>query len=122
MNLVPQPRVVRWTRRLEEATALDGVVRAVEPTVQAAFGTGSRASVLRGEWLGHAVHPILTDLVIGSWTSASLLDLVGGRLPPVPPRSSSGSDCSQLLRPSGPAGPSGRPSVSERSGSASCTR
>ena len=80
MNLVRQPPgIVRWTQRLEDASVLDGVVRAVEPTVQAAFGTGARASVLRGEWLGHAVHPILTDLVLGSWTSASLLDLVGGR-------------------------------------------
>jgi hypothetical protein len=80
MNLVRQPPgIVRWTKRLEDASALDMPVRAVEPTVQAAFGTGTRASVLRGEWLGHAVHPILTDLVVGSWTSASLLDLVGGR-------------------------------------------
>jgi hypothetical protein len=80
MNLVrTPPGIVRWTKRLEEAQGLDVVVRAVEPTVQAAFGTGARASVLRGEWLGHAVHPVLTDVVIGTWTSASLLDLLGGR-------------------------------------------
>jgi hypothetical protein len=80
MNLVRQPPgIVRWTQRLEDATVLDGAVRAVEPTVQAVFGTGNRAAVLRGEWLGHAVHPVLTDVVIGSWTSASLLDLLGGR-------------------------------------------
>jgi hypothetical protein len=72
------PRIVRWTRRLEETTALDGPVAALEPTITAAFGTGRRASVLRGEWLGHAVHPVLTDLVLGSWTSATVLDLVGG--------------------------------------------
>jgi hypothetical protein len=42
------------------------------------FGTGARAAVLRGDWLGHAVHPLLTDLVLGTWTSASLLDLFGG--------------------------------------------
>ena len=34
--------------------------------------------MLRGEWLGHAIHPALTDLVLGTWTSASLLDLLGG--------------------------------------------
>ena len=33
---------------------------------------------MRGDWLGHAVHPLLTDLVLGTWTSASLLDLCGG--------------------------------------------
>lgn len=30
------------------------------------------------EWLGHAVHPPLTDVALGTWTSASLLDLMGG--------------------------------------------
>jgi hypothetical protein len=75
----PPPAIVRWTRRLEDATALDGPVRALEPSVRALFGTGARARVLRGDWLGHAVHPVLTDLVIGTWTSATVLDLVGGR-------------------------------------------
>lgn len=74
----PSP-LVRWTLRLEEATALDGPVHAVEPRVRDLFGTGVRGSVLRGDWLGHALHPLLTDVVIGSWTSATLLDLVGGR-------------------------------------------
>ena len=73
------PLIVRGTLRLEEATALDRGVRAFEPKVKALFGTGRRASALRGEWLGHAVHPVLTDVVLGTWTSASLLDLFGGR-------------------------------------------
>jgi hypothetical protein len=72
------PAIVRWTLGLERAAVLDGPVRAIEPTIRAAFGTGARASVLRGEWLGHAVHPVLTDVVIGTWSSASLLDLFGG--------------------------------------------
>lgn len=72
------PALVRWTLRLEEAAALDRPVRLVEPKITAAFGTGTRASVLRGDWLGHALHPMLTDVVIGSWTSASVLDLLGG--------------------------------------------
>ena len=80
MNTIdPSPSIVRWTRRLEDATALDAAVRAVEPPVQRLFGTGRRASVLRGDWLGHAVHPVLTDVVIGTWTAATLLDLFGGR-------------------------------------------
>lgn len=78
MDLTETP-LVRWTRRLEEATVLDGPARALAGPVRSAFATGSRGAVLRGEWLGHAVHPILTDVVIGSWTSASILDVVGGR-------------------------------------------
>ncbi len=29
--------------------------------------------------LGHSLHPVLTDLPLGCWTSASLVDLIGGR-------------------------------------------
>ena len=79
MSTVEQPpRIVRWTLGLEDASVLDSPVRALEPLVRAGFGEGKRASVLRGEWLGHAVHPVLTDMVLGPWTSASLLDLFGG--------------------------------------------
>jgi nitrite reductase/ring-hydroxylating ferredoxin subunit/uncharacterized membrane protein len=35
--------------------------------------------LLSGTWLGHPLHPPLTDVVIGAWTSALLLDLVGGK-------------------------------------------
>ena len=73
------PRLVRWTRTLEDMTELDGAVRAIEPHVGAAFATGKRGEVLRGDWLGHAVHPVLTDVVLGTWTSSAILDLIGGR-------------------------------------------
>jgi hypothetical protein len=73
------PGILRLTLRLEETAALDRPVQALEPLVQEVFATGTRGAVLRGEWLGHALHPLLTDVVLGTWTSASLLDLFGGR-------------------------------------------
>jgi len=73
------PRLVRWTLRLERAGALDRPVHALEPLIRSVFGSGERGSVLRGDWLGHALHPVLTDVTLGTWTSASLLDLAGGR-------------------------------------------
>jgi nitrite reductase/ring-hydroxylating ferredoxin subunit/uncharacterized membrane protein len=33
---------------------------------------------LSGTWLGHALHPLLTDVVVGTFLSATVLDLVGG--------------------------------------------
>jgi hypothetical protein len=72
------PGIVRWTLRLEETAALDKPVEALAPAIRALFGTGVRGSVLRGEWLGHAVHPLLTDVTVGTWTSATVLDLIGG--------------------------------------------
>jgi uncharacterized membrane protein len=35
-------------------------------------------NALRGAWLGHALHPLLTDFPLGAWMSASFLDLFGG--------------------------------------------
>jgi nitrite reductase/ring-hydroxylating ferredoxin subunit/uncharacterized membrane protein len=32
---------------------------------------------LNGVWLGHALHPALTDAAIGAWSTGALLDLVG---------------------------------------------
>lgn len=71
--------LVREIQRLEGAAALDRPVRALERPVASLFGSGTRGSVLRGDWLGHALHPLLTDVVIGTWTSATILDLFGGR-------------------------------------------
>src|SRR5207248_7273015 len=39
-------------------------------------GRGRLKEALSGTWLGHPVHTMLTDVVIGSFTSASLLDLL----------------------------------------------
>jgi uncharacterized membrane protein len=36
-------------------------------------------SFLGGDWLGHPLHPMLTDLPIGFWTSSFVLDFLGGR-------------------------------------------
>lgn len=70
--------LLRWTSALEGVEALDRVVRTVQPPVERAFASGVRGQVLRGEWLGHAAHPSLTDLVLGTWASATILDVVGG--------------------------------------------
>ncbi|MCA1657638.1 MAG: Rieske 2Fe-2S domain-containing protein, partial [Actinobacteria bacterium] len=40
---------------------------------------GRFKDLLSGTWLGHTLHPLLTDLPIGFWTSAWMLDLVGGK-------------------------------------------
>ena len=40
---------------------------------------GTVADIMRGKPLGHVLHPALTDLPIGFWTSALALDLAGGK-------------------------------------------
>jgi nitrite reductase/ring-hydroxylating ferredoxin subunit/uncharacterized membrane protein len=66
-------------QRLEEATVLDPIGAKVGEVVRSSLGPGVPKDLLSGTWLGHALHPVLTDVVIGSWTSATILDLIGGR-------------------------------------------
>jgi uncharacterized membrane protein len=40
---------------------------------------GGVKDALQGKWLGHPLHPMLTDIPIGCFTSALVLDLFGGR-------------------------------------------
>jgi nitrite reductase/ring-hydroxylating ferredoxin subunit/uncharacterized membrane protein len=57
---------------------LDAPARAVGKTVRDTVPAGPVKDALSGTWLGHALHPVLTDLPIGTWTSAVLLDWLGG--------------------------------------------
>ena len=70
--------LVRFAERVEGAAALDGVSAQVRPLAEALVGSPTRRDALQGAWLGHAVHPLLTDLPIGFWTSANTLHLGGG--------------------------------------------
>jgi nitrite reductase/ring-hydroxylating ferredoxin subunit len=65
--------------RLEANAALDRVAEPAHRAVTAALPSGPVTDVLHGVWLGHPLHPVLTDLPIGFWTSAFVLDLLGGR-------------------------------------------
>lgn len=46
--------------------------------VSALVPSGPLKSALSGTWLGHPLHPLLTDLPIGLFTTATLADLLGG--------------------------------------------
>jgi nitrite reductase/ring-hydroxylating ferredoxin subunit len=63
--------------RASEAQALDAPAEQIGKTVRNLI-TGPLKDALSGTWMGHALHPLLTDVVIGSWTSATVLDLLGG--------------------------------------------
>ena len=63
---------------LESADALDGVAGKVAETVRNVIPHGPIKDALSGTDLGHSLHPLLTDVVIGSFVSATLLDVLGG--------------------------------------------
>ena len=59
---------------------LDNVAKPVEKTVEKAFpGQAGRhvKDALHGRWLGHPLHPVLTDVPIGAWMMAQVFDALG---------------------------------------------
>jgi nitrite reductase/ring-hydroxylating ferredoxin subunit/uncharacterized membrane protein len=68
----------RLTAAIERADALDTVGGPVSAFVKKATRPRPVKNLLSGTWLGHALHPVLTDVPIGFWTAATVLDLTAG--------------------------------------------
>ncbi|HZD65836.1 MAG TPA: Rieske 2Fe-2S domain-containing protein [Acidimicrobiales bacterium] len=67
--LEARPRLVDLDRWVHRALAPLHARYRDRPVVEALHG---------GRWFGHALHPALSDLPVGLWTGAFLVDLVGG--------------------------------------------
>lgn len=67
----------RVAETVEDARRLDAVAAPLH-RLGAALRALRAGDALRGAWLGHALHPMLTDFPLGAWMSATLLDLVAG--------------------------------------------
>jgi nitrite reductase/ring-hydroxylating ferredoxin subunit/uncharacterized membrane protein len=63
---------------IQRLKPLDSVSEPVSKAVAQVLPPGRVKDVLAGTWLGHPLHPVLTDVVVGAWTSAFVLDAVGG--------------------------------------------
>jgi len=72
---------------VREQDWLDTASEAIQPAVVKAFESGGESGqaikdFLHGKWLGHPLHPVLTDVPIGAWTTAAVLDgleLIGNK-------------------------------------------
>ncbi len=64
--------------RVGDDPRLDSAASGLERVTSAIPRHGPVKDVLSGTWLDHPLHPMLTDLPIGFWTSAWVLDIVGG--------------------------------------------
>lgn len=73
--------------RLGRVDRIDVVAKPTSRVVAGAVAPRPIKDALSGSWLGHPLHPLLTDIPIGSWVSALVLDLVGGR------RAEEAADC-----------------------------
>jgi len=64
-------------RRIERLPALDGLSGRIG-RVLGPVSNGRAGRALRGDWLGHSLHPPMTDIALGCWLGASLLDVLAG--------------------------------------------
>ena len=76
---------LRWiTDWVDAQDWLDTTADALQPAVKdvfAALGPARRdvKNFLHGTWLGHPLHPVLTDIPLGAWTVTLLLDALADR-------------------------------------------
>ncbi|WP_298457511.1 DUF2231 domain-containing protein [uncultured Cellulomonas sp.] len=75
----PNPVMVDAVLRVEHAEALDPWVDRLAPAAAALVKDPTVRDLLHGKAMGHALHPLLTDVPIGTWSSAFLLDFIGGK-------------------------------------------
>lgn len=66
-------------KAIDKQDWLEQASEAVQPAITEAFKAGGPAgqqvkNFLHGTWLGHPLHPALTDVPIGAWTAALALD------------------------------------------------
>lgn len=66
---------------IDKQDALDTASDALQPAVTDLFKAGGEAgqqvkNFLHGTWLGHPLHPVLTDIPVGAWTTALALDAI----------------------------------------------
>lgn len=69
------------TERVENADWLEPVADTLQQAVGSAYqATGAAgqkvADALNGVWLGHPLHPAMTDIPIGAWTAAAVFDIM----------------------------------------------
>lgn len=67
----------RLVKAIENETQLDSFIDPIkQPVEQFLTQRAGLRSLLNGAWLGHAVHPALTDIPVGAWTAGCVLDLL----------------------------------------------
>lgn len=65
-------------KRIEDEQKLDRLGGPLAGAAGRATASTPIKNALSGTWLGHQLHPLLTDVPIGSWVSAGLLDFTAG--------------------------------------------
>src|SRR5438132_14434283 len=70
--------------RIADQPALDSIAEPLSQAIHYAYNSAGPAgqqakNALHGVWLRHPLHPVFTDLPIGSWTTGLVLDVIAAR-------------------------------------------
>ncbi len=84
----PLQTIARLVDQISSADQLDRLTTPLAKLVGRATRPDPVKNALSGTWLGHQLHPLLTDATIGAWASVPVIDLLGGRR---------GADAARLL-------------------------
>lgn len=72
------PALHRLVTQLERSTRLDPLAKPLLAAASKAVRPRAVRNLLSGTSVGHPLHPVLTDVPIGAWSMATLLDTIGG--------------------------------------------
>src|SRR5215212_6000072 len=64
-----EPKLIKATAVTIRQAIHNAILAGGEPTRKL-------SDILHGTWLGHPLHPVLTDVTIGAWTFGTLFDLL----------------------------------------------
>jgi nitrite reductase/ring-hydroxylating ferredoxin subunit/uncharacterized membrane protein len=84
MDTRPGAIAERAARAIEHQDRLRPIEDALQRAVVAVFRAGGARgqavkNLLHGTWLGHPLHPVLTDVPLGAWTAALVFDVLDAR-------------------------------------------
>ena len=70
---------MKTNKLAEQIGDIKSIQNAAEPVQKLVRETirGEIKNFLHGTWLGHPVHPVLTDIPVGAWTAALFYDMAG---------------------------------------------
>jgi nitrite reductase/ring-hydroxylating ferredoxin subunit/uncharacterized membrane protein len=74
----PGKLLERLVEQIAAAEQLDAIAAPLAGAVKVATQPRLVKNALSGTWLGHQLHPLLTDVTIGAWVGATIVDLLGG--------------------------------------------
>ncbi len=72
-----QPPYTQIIAAIEEIPGLESLSEWLVKVLAPVTRRRTLMDLLHGRWLGHALHPALSDVPLGMWTSVPVLDLIG---------------------------------------------